>query len=449
MAPTIILAEDDRNTREGLKVALEGEGYQVFTAENGKEAVDILKKRSIDLVITDLRMPGMDGMEVLKEVQKNSPSTLVIMLTAYGTVENAVEAMKMGAYDYLTKPINLDRFLLIVKRALSLRKLKEDYEILKKEVEERYSFENIIGQSPKMRSIFQTILQVAPTRASILIQGESGTGKELIARAIHHRSDRRDKPFIAIHCAALTPTLLESELFGHEKGAFTGAVQSKPGRFELADGGTLFLDEVSEIPLSVQVKLLRVLQEQEFERVGGTRTIKVDVRIISATNTDLTQRVRENQFREDLYYRLKVVTIEVPPLRERKEDIPLLVHAFIKESSQANKKEIKGITSRALSLLQNYDWPGNVRELKNVIESMVVLSRKDILTVEDIPLYIKEAPSEEVVKIRLGVPWEEIEKELIFHALKKAGGNKSKAAELLGLSRRTLYRKLSSFKKGN
>ncbi|HEX67826.1 MAG TPA: sigma-54-dependent Fis family transcriptional regulator, partial [bacterium] len=371
------------------------------------------------------------------------PSTEVIILTAYGTVENAVEAMKEGAYHYLTKPIHLDEFLIVVKKALDHYRLKEKVELLEKELEERYSFENIIGTSRKMREVFQTITQVAPTKAPVLITGESGTGKELVARAIHRRSDRKDKPFVVIHCGALVTTLLESELFGHEKGAFTGAIESKPGRFELADGGTIFLDEISEIEPSVQVKLLRVLQEQEFERVGGVKTIKVDVRILSATNVNLEERVKEGKFREDLYYRLKVITIHLPPLRERKEDIPLLVHAFIKEASQANRKEIKGITSRALTVLMNYHWPGNVRELKNVIESMVILAKKDVLTVNDIPPYIRSpGEKEDYVTIKLGTPWHEIEKELIFAALRKSGGNKSKAAEILGLSRRTLYRKL-------
>ncbi|NOZ63987.1 MAG: sigma-54-dependent Fis family transcriptional regulator [Caldiserica bacterium] len=451
MKGLLLLVEDDQNAREGMRAALEEEGYQVIGKEDAQGAIEILKREKVDLLITDLRLPGMDGLSLLKKTQEVSPATLIIIITAYATVENAVEAMKEGAYDYVTKPINLDRFLLLIKRAVAEKKqreeyqiLREKYETLKRQVEERHSFESLIGASHKMREIFQTILQIAPTRVPVLIQGESGTGKELIARALHARSNRKDKPFIAVHCAALATTLLESELFGHEKGAFTGAVESKPGRFELANHGTLFLDEVSEIDPAVQVKLLRVLQEQEFERVGGVKTIKVDVRVISATNVRLEEKVKEGKFREDLYYRLKVITLNIPPLRERKEDIPLLVHAFIKEANEANKKKIKGITSRALTFLINYSWPGNVRELKNVIESMVVLAKKDIISAADIPIYIKEEleSKEAVVPVKLEGSWAEIEKTLIFAALRYAEGNKSRAADLLGLSRRTLYRKL-------
>ncbi len=449
MREPVLIIEDDLNTREGLKTFLEEEGYRITAVEKGEEGIELVKEKSFPVVVTDLKLPGMDGIEVLREVHKISPNTEVIILTAYGTVENAVEAMKEGAYHYLTKPINLEEFILVIKKALEHYRLKEKVELLEKQLEERYRFENIIGSSRRMREIFQTITQVAPTRAPVLITGESGTGKELVARAIHRRSDRKDKPFVVIHCGALVSTLLESELFGHEKGAFTGAVESKPGRFELANGGTVFLDEVSEIEPSVQVKLLRVLQEQEFERVGGIKTIKVDVRIVSATNVNLEERVKEGKFREDLYYRLKVISIHLPPLRERKEDIPLLVNAFIKEANTLNKKNIRGITSRALSLLMNYHWPGNVRELKNVIESMVILARKDILTVNDVPPYIREPEIQEnILKIKLGTPWKEIERELIFAALQKSKGNKKKAAEILGLSRRTLYRKLKELSPG-
>ncbi len=449
MREPVLIIEDDLNTREGLKTFLEEEGYRITAVEKGEEGIELVKEKSFPVVVTDLKLPGMDGIEVLREVHKISPNTEVIILTAYGTVENAVEAMKEGAYHYLTKPINLEEFILVIKKALEHYRLKEKVELLEKQLEERYRFENIIGSSRRMREIFQTITQVAPTRAPVLITGESGTGKELVARAIHRRSDRKDKPFVVIHCGALVSTLLESELFGHEKGAFTGAVESKPGRFELANGGTVFLDEVSEIEPSVQVKLLRVLQEQEFERVGGIKTIKVDARIVSATNVNLEERVKEGKFREDLYYRLKVISIHLPPLRERKEDIPLLVNAFIKEANTLNKKNIRGITSRALSLLMNYHWPGNVRELKNVIESMVILARKDILTVNDVPPYIREPEIQEnILKIKLGTPWKEIERELIFAALQKSKGNKKKAAEILGLSRRTLYRKLKELSPG-
>ncbi len=452
MLGNILIIEDDRNTKEGLKKFLEGEKYRVTAFENGKEAIKYLKQSKVDVILTDMKMPGMDGIEVLKKSQKISPSTLVIILTAYGTVENAVEAMKSGAYDYLTKPLNLDKLSLVIERALSYRKLKEDYELLKKEVNERYSFENIIGQSKKMRQIFDMILQVAPTRATVLIQGESGTGKELIAKAIHHQSDRKDKNFIAVQCSTLSKGVLESELFGHEKGAFTGAIELRQGRFELANGGTLFLDEVSEISPSVQVKLLRVLEERQFERVGGNKTITVDTRIIATTNQDLEKLIKENKFREDLYWRLNVVRIELPPLRERREDISLLVHSFIKESSKANKKKIEGISLKALTILQNYDWYGNVRELKNVIESMVVLSRKEIFGVKELPSYVKrsdiEETTEETISIKGKMQLDEIEKVVINYALKKARGNRSKAAKILGISRRTLYRKLPTYLTG-
>lgn len=447
MKRLILLVEDDKNALDGMKIALEDENYNVIGKETGEEAFQIIKKKEVDLVITDLKLPGIDGIELMEKIQKISPSTPVIIITAYATVENAVEAMKKGAYDYITKPINLERFFLLVKRALRLKKLEDDYESLRKQVKENYySFEKIIGTSTKMREIFQLISQIAPTHAPVLIQGESGTGKELIARAIYKRSDRKDKPFIAVHCAALTPSLLESELFGHEKGAFTGAIERKLGRFEIANGGTLFLDEVSEIEPSIQVKLLRVLQEQEFERVGGVKTIKVDVRVISATNVDLAKRVEEGKFRDDLFYRLKVITIDIPPLRERKEDIPILVNAFIEEANQINKKNIKGITSHALTHLINYNWPGNVRELKNVIESMVILSKKDFLSSSNIPSYIRNRKMEgKTIPVKVGMPWKEIEKNIIFETLRVSNGNKSRAAEILGISRRTFYRKLKEF----
>ena len=446
MARNILIIEDDKNTKEGLKKFLETAKYNIAAFEKAENALNHLKNNKVDIILSDMKMPGMNGMEVLKKSQEISPSTLVIILTAYGTVDNAVEAMKLGAYDYLTKPLNLEKLALVIQRALSYRKLKEDYESLKKEISERNSFENIIGQSKKMKQVFDVISQVAPTKATVLIHGESGTGKELIAKAIHQRSDRKVQNFIAVQCSTLSRGVIESELFGHEKGAFTGATESKQGRFELANGGTLFLDEISEIPPSVQVKLLRVLEEREFERVGGTKTIKVDTRIIAATNQDLEKLIKEGKFREDLYWRLNVVKIEVPPLRERREDIPLLIHSFIKESSRANKKKIKGISSKALIVLQNHDWRGNVRELKNAVESIVVLSNKEIIGIGEISSYVKEyrEADDGAINIKGTMHLEEIEKIVIDHALKKAKGNKSKAAEILGISRKTLHRKLSN-----
>ncbi|MBU0533270.1 MAG: sigma-54 dependent transcriptional regulator [Candidatus Omnitrophica bacterium] len=444
MQQNILIIEDDKNTKEGLKKFLEEEKYKVIAFSSGKEAIDYLKENKIGIILSDMKMPGISGIEVLKKTQKISPSTFVIILTAYGTVGNAVEAMKLGAYDYLTKPVNLDKLSIVIQRALSYRKLKEDYELLKKGINERYSFENIIGQSKKMKQVFDKISQVAPTKATVIIQGESGTGKELIAKAIHQKSDRKDKNFIAVQCSALSKGVMESELFGHEKGAFTGAIGSNQGRFELSNGGTLFLDEISEISPSVQVKLLRVLEERQFERVGGTKTIKVDTRIIAATNQDLEKLIKENKFREDLYWRLNVVKIEVPPLRERREDIPILIHSFIKESSKANKKRIKGISSKALILLQNHNWRGNVRELKNTIESIVVLSNKEIIGVKEVSSYVKEPRIEETINIKGPMRLDEIEKIAINHTLKKAGGNQSEAAKILGISRKTLRRKLSN-----
>ena len=444
MRHNILIIEDDKNTKEGLKKFLEEEKYKVIAFSSGKEAIDYLKKNKIGIILSDMKMPGISGIEVLKKTQEISPSTFVIILTAYGTVGNAVEAMKLGAYDYLTKPVNLDKLSIVIQRALSYRKLKEDYELLKKGINERYSFENIIGQSKKMKQVFDKISQVASTKATVIIQGESGTGKELVAKAIHQKSDRKDKNFIAVQCSALSKGVMESELFGHEKGAFTGAVESRQGRFELSDGGTLFLDEISEMSPSVQVKLLRVLEERQFERVGGTKTIKVDTRIIAATNQDLEKLIKENKFREDLYWRLNVIKIEVPPLRERREDIPILIHSFIKESSKANKKRIKGISSKALILLQNHNWRGNVRELKNTIESIVVLSNKEIIGVKEVSSYVKESRIEETINIKGPMHLDEIEKIVINHTLKKAGGNQSEAAKILGISRKTLRRKLSN-----
>ncbi|MCK4904713.1 sigma-54-dependent Fis family transcriptional regulator [bacterium] len=443
MQQNILIIEDDKNTKEGLKKFLEEEKYKVIAFSSGKEAIDYLKKNKIGIILSDMKMPGISGIEVLKKTQEISPSTFVIILTAYGTVGNAVEAMKLGAYDYLTKPVNLDKLSIVIQRALSYRKLKEDYELLKKGINERYSFENIIGQSKKMKQVFDKISQVAPTKATVLIQGESGTGKELIAKAIHQKSDRKDKNFIAVQCSALSKGVMESELFGHEKGAFTGAIGSNQGRFELSDGGTLFLDEISEISPSVQVKLLRVLEERQFERVGGTKTIKVDTRIIAATNQDLEKLIKDDKFREDLYWRLNVIKIEVPPLKKRREDIPILIHSFIKESSKANKKRIKGISSKALILLQNHNWRGNVRELKNTIESIVVLSNKEIIGVKEVSSYVKESRIEETINIKGPMQLDEIEKIAINHTLKKAGGNQSEAAKILGISRKTLRRKLS------
>ena len=372
----ILIIDDEKNIREGLSASLEMEGYNTVLAENGKEGLELFAKGDIDLVITDLRMPQVTGEEVLEKIISGSPGIPVIVLTGHGSIDTAVEAMRKGAYDFLTKPLNLDRLTLIVKRALQGRELSLQHRLLQEELQElqgKKVFESIIGKSSQMQKVFDMIKRVADSKASVLITGESGVGKELIADAIHNLSSRKDKPMIRVHCAALTETLLESELFGHEKGAFSGAVARKRGRFELANGGTIFLDEIGEINQNVQIKLLRVLQEKKFERVGGEETIDVDVRVVAATNKNLLEEIKNGNFREDLYYRLNVVHIEVPPLRERKEDIPLLVAEFIKTFAKENSKQIEGLDNKTRSILYNYDWPGNIRQLKNCIESAVVM----------------------------------------------------------------------------
>ena len=371
----ILVVDDEKNIREGLGKALEFDGYRITLAKNGLEAVNAVNKGDIDLVITDLKMPELSGQELLRKVSSAYPTIPVIILTGHGTIENAVQAMRDGAYDFLTKPVNLDRLSLLVKRALSNRELVMQHRMLQEELKQKSQFANIIGKSEVMKRVFDVVKQVAPTRVSVLITGESGVGKEMIADAIHYLSPRKDKPYIKIHCAALTETLLESELFGHEKGAFTGAIARKRGRFELANMGTIFLDEIGEVNQSVQIKLLRVLQEKKFERVGGEETLEVDVRILSATNRDLKEEIEKGNFREDLYYRLNVVNIHIPPLRERKEDIPLLISHFLKEISKENNKKIEGIDVKARDALYSYVWPGNIRELRNCIESAVVMSK--------------------------------------------------------------------------
>jgi len=385
-------------------------------------------------------------LELLRRVQAISPTTIFIIMTAYGSVDTAVKAIKEGAYDYLTKPINIDQLELLLARALKSKELEAENIYLKEQLEKRFGLENMIGHSRAMENVFELIRQISPSNATILITGKSGTGKELVARAIHQQSPRKNKPFVPIHCAALSPSLLESELFGHEKGAFTGAINQKKGKFEIADGGTIFLDEVNEIPLEMQVKLLRFLEMREFERVGGNRSIKVDVRLLAASNSDLQVMVKEHRMREDLYFRLNVVKIELPPLRDRREDIPLLVHAFINEFSQVDRKKVTGITPEALGILQYYDWPGNVRELRNCIESMVVLAKKPILNEDDIPAEIRRLQTDiPVFSSPDSLNIKTMEKELIRGAIAQESGNKKRAAEQLGISRRTLYRKMEEY----
>ena len=439
----LLVAEDEKNIREGLAAALGLDGHEVETAASGADAFKRFQKGDIDLVISDLRMPGLSGEELLEKIQAESPGTPVIILTGHGTVETAVNAMRLGAWDFLTKPVNLDYLSLLVKQALDNRELVLKHRRLEEELSRHKRFEDIIGNSAAMRRVFDTTGRAAPTKASILITGESGVGKELVADAIHCLSPRKDKPLIKVHCAALAASLLESELFGHEKGAFTGAVARKRGRFELANGGTLFLDEIGEIDQNLQIKLLRVLQEKKFERVGGEETIEADVRIVAATNKDLKEEIEKGNFRDDLYFRLNVVNIHVPPLRERKDDLPLMITAFLKEFASENGKNIEGISDKARSCLYAYDWPGNIRELRNCMESAVVMSRGKLITEEDLPPSLRKASDEGWIRIPMGTSMEEAERIIIRETVSAHKGNQSKAAEILGIGRKTIHRKIS------
>jgi DNA-binding NtrC family response regulator len=440
-----MIVDDEKNTREGLKWALESTGADITIAEDGEQALVRLGNHPVDLIFSDLKMPKMDGMELLAHVRDEFPEAYFVILTGHGTVENAVEAMKKGAFDYLMKPVNIDELQLIVERVFEQKELREENTRLRREVNDRYGFDSIIGRSPAMENIFEKIRQVAPTRASVLIQGETGTGKELIAKAIHFNSPRRHKPFIAVNCGALSQTLLESELFGHEKGAFTGAIRQKPGRFELANGGTIFLDEIGETTPELQVRLLRVLQEQEFERVGGTKPVKVDVRLVTATNRDLKKEVAEGRFREDLYYRLNVIRIDLPPLRERVDDIPLLVDYYLKQFAQEHGKPLV-INPKAMQSLQSFHWPGNVRQLRTVVESAVILTPGREIQPKNLPEEVRsEGAPTNAVRLRVGMTVADAERELIRATLKEMGGNKARAARTLGLGRKTLYRKLEEY----
>ncbi|MBI1883968.1 MAG: sigma-54-dependent Fis family transcriptional regulator [Chlamydiae bacterium] len=445
MNSKILIVDDEINTREGLARALRPLGYEVFLAQTGLEALKILKENSMDLMLTDLRMKGMGGLQLIEEAKKEDENLKMVVFTAYGSIETAVQAMRKGAYDYLSKPVNLDELEIILARALQVKKMENENRLLKEELNKKSGFENIIGEGTKMKEIYELVQQVAPTKATVLIQGESGTGKELIAHAIHQLSPRKNKPFVAVHCAALSENLLESELFGHEKGAFTGAHERHIGRFERADGGTLFLDEISEVSPSIQVKMLRVLQEGEFERVGGLETLKTDVRVISATNRELKEKVKGGLFREDLYYRLHVVFIQVPPLRERKEDLPLLIQHFLKEAARENNKDVSVISPKVIEALMAYDWPGNVRELRNCIQSMVVLAKKQELGTSDLPPHLKNLNKGSAHFLSPGLPIKEAEKTLILQTLNANHFNKTKTAHLLGISRRTLHRKIKEY----
>ena len=447
---TILIVDDEKNIVSGLEEAFTLESYNVLTAYDGKEAWDKVNTNNVDLVITDLRRPMMNGNELVEKISSSYPTLPVIVLTGHGTIETAVESMRRGAVDFFTKPVDLDKLFLVVKKCLANSELQEQNKKLTEEIEKlknQQKYSKIIGKSGKVAALMETINQVAPSKATVLITGESGTGKELVADAIESLSNRHGKPFIKVHCASLSSTLLESELFGHEKGAFTGATSQKKGRFELADGGTLFLDEIGEIDAQTQVKLLRVLQEREFERVGGEKTISVDVRVIAATNRDLKEEVRKGNFREDLYFRLAVVEISVPPLRERKEDIDLLSLSFVKEVAKENGRDIDGISPHARKALFSYSWPGNIRELKNCMESAVVMAKGKTIEYDDLPSHIRgESEKEKSISLDLPITMEDAEKAIILETISFAGGNKTKAAEILGIGRKTLHRKLSEWK---
>jgi DNA-binding NtrC family response regulator len=449
----ILIVDDELNMRLVLQAMLKKEGYAVTTASNGMEALKILKVDQMDIVVTDLKMPKLDGMGLLGEIIRDYPSIPVIIITAHGTIATAVDALKKGAFDYITKPFEQDELKQVIQKAVKTRRLDEDEALLNPDDIDRYG---IIGSSDRITEIFETIKRVAPTTTTILITGETGTGKELIARAIHRNSPRKNNPFIKINCAAIPESLMESELFGYEKGAFTGAATKKQGRFELAHKGTLFLDEVGELPKDMQVKLLQVIQEQEFERVGGLQTIKVDVRLITATNRNLFEDVKDGRFREDLYYRLNVIPAHLPPLRERKEDIPVLIGFFIEKFNKKLDRSVKYIDEKVTNLLIQYAWPGNIRELENLVERMILMARGDTIVFADLPSELKTAiesdstspsgirqkPFKDIMKNHM----EDIEKQMIISVLEECGNNVTRAAKQLGLSRKGLQLKMMKYK---
>ncbi|MFH1355396.1 MAG: sigma-54 dependent transcriptional regulator [Candidatus Omnitrophota bacterium] len=451
--PHILVVDDEPLVRRSLSELLTLAGYAVSSANDGREALDLLKTYEADVVISDIKMPKMDGLKFIKEMKTSYPDTPVILMTGYGSVESAVQAMKEGAYDYITKPVVDSEIKIVIERIIKERQLTKENIKLKEQLssKERTRFYNIVGKDEKMQKIYNLIDAITATRATVLIHGESGTGKRLIAEAVHHYNEQeRGKPFVEVSCGALTETLLESELFGHAKGAFTGAIRDNIGRFELADGGSIFLDEIDAFSPALQVKLLRVLQEGEFERVGDTKTMKVDVRVIAATNQDLQELIKKGKFRTDLYYRLNIIAIELPPLRERKGDIPLLVDNFIKRHTQHLKKKINSISKEAITILMNYNWPGNIRELENIIERAIILSKGSSIIPDDLPEFLSNAPSDHKIlnadgELRLKDALESPEKVLILKALNSMNWSRNEAAKILGINRTTLYKKMQKY----
>lgn len=448
MKPKILVVDDEASHRKMIEAVLSNEGYEIKQADDGQAAIDEVGKGFFDLILMDIRMGKVGGIEALSQIKDISPGIPIIIMTAYASVDTAVEALKAGAYDYLTKPLDIDELKILVGKALRFHQLEKENIYLKERLNDRFDFSNIIGRGAAMKSLFDTMALVAPSEATVLIFGESGTGKELIADAIHQNSSRKDQPFIKVNCAALPETLLESELFGHEKGSFTGAVSRQQGRFQLAHKSSIFLDEVAEMAPTTQAKILRVLQEREFEPLGGNQTIQVDTRVIAATNKNLEEEIKTGRFREDLYYRLNVVNLDVPPLRERREDISLLADFFLKRYAEKNKRIIKGFTPRAMDLLMRYDWPGNVRELENVVERAVILARGEMVTPAEFPDILLQLDPEikaTYVNLSPGRTLKDVEKDMIIRTLEETGGNRTHAAKILGISRRTLQLKLKEY----
>lgn len=446
---SILIVDDEDTQRNVLKGYLEKKGYKIFSASSGSEGIKVVKENVIDIVLSDFKMPDKTGLEVLEEVKKLNPEISFVIITAYGTIENAVKAMRLGAFDYISKPVDLDELDLMIDRIIENKNLKSEIKILKDQLKEKFRIDSFISQSPKMEDVLSIAARAADSKATVLITGESGTGKEVLAKSIHYVSPRKDKPFIAVNVPALPETLLESELFGHEKGAFTGAEKAKKGRFELADGGTIFLDEIGDIPINLQVKLLRVLQEHQIERLGSSEGIDIDVRIIAATHQNLEQKIKDGSFREDLYYRLNIVSLYIPPLRERKEDILPLIEHFIQKYSKENGRQKLSLSKEAVDILIKYNYPGNVRELENIIERAVVLSRGEIITLNDLPEVVKGFKAEKEIHINKDATLieqvEELEKKLIYDALTNANGNQSQAGRLLGITERNLRYKMQKY----